>query len=227
MTALSNWDKYELLDFLGKGGMGLVYRARDRHLDRVVAIKFVLEANAKMAARFLSEARAQSRIDHPNICRVYEVGEVGGRAYIALQFVQGEPLQRIAKRLSLEEKILVVRDVAAAIQEAHRLGVVHRDLKPSNVMVERTPEGRWFPVVMDFGLARELAVNPPSADSELVQGTPAYMSPEQARGDLSVVDRRSDIYSIGRSPAPVFCLSPSGSQSQSPIEAFAQEGGTL
>ena len=192
-----NWDKYELLDFLGKGGMGLVYRARDRHLDRVVAIKFVLEANPKMAARFLSEARAQSRIDHPNICRVYEVGEVGGRAYIALQFVQGEPLQRIVKRLSLEEKILVVRDVAAAIQEAHRLGVVHRDLKPSNVLVERTPEGRWFPVVMDFGLARELSVNPPSADAELVQGTPAYMSPEQARGDRSVVDRRSDIYSLG------------------------------
>ena len=192
-----NWDKYELLDFLGKGGMGLVYRARDRHLDRVVAIKFVLEANPKMAARFLSEARAQSRIDHPNICRVYEVGEVGGAAYIALQFVQGEPLQRVAKRLSFEEKILVVRDVAAAIQEAHRLGVVHRDLKPSNVLVERTPEGRWFPVVMDFGLARELSVNPPPADSELVQGTPAYMSPEQARGDLSVVDRRSDIYSLG------------------------------
>lgn len=192
-----NWDKYEILDFLGKGGMGLVYRARDRHLDRVVAIKFVLEANSKMAARFLSEARAQSRIDHPNICRVYEVGEVGGRAYIALQFVQGAPLQRIAKRLSLEEKILVVRDVAAAIHEAHRLGVVHRDLKPSNVLVERTPEGRWFPVVMDFGLARELSVNSTPLDSELVQGTPAYMSPEQARGDLSVVDRRSDIYSLG------------------------------
>jgi serine/threonine-protein kinase len=192
-----NWDKYELLGFLGKGGMGLVYRARDRRLDRVVAIKFVLEANAKMAARFLCEARAQSRIDHPNICRVYEVGEVAGRAYIALQFVQGQPLQRVAKRLSLEEKILVVRDVAAAIHEAHRLGVVHRDLKPSNVLVEHTPEGRWVPVVMDFGLARELSSNPSPADSELVQGTPAYMSPEQARGDLSVVDRRSDVYSLG------------------------------
>jgi serine/threonine-protein kinase len=192
-----NWDKYELLGFLGKGGMGLVYRARDRCLDRVVAIKFVLEANAKMTARFLCEARAQSRIDHPNVCRVYEVGEVAGRAYIALQFVQGEPLQRVAKRLSLEEKILVVRDVAVAIHEAHRLGVVHRDLKPSNVLIERTPDGRWFPVVMDFGLARELSINPSPLDSELVQGTPAYMSPEQARGDMSAVDRRSDVYSLG------------------------------
>src|SRR4029077_7451329 len=118
-----HWDKYELLGYLGKGGMGLVYRARGRRLDRVVAIKFVLEANAKMTARFLCEARAQSRIDHPNVCRVYEVGEIEGHAYIALQFVQGEPLQRVAKRLSLEEKILVVRDVAAAIHEAHAFGV--------------------------------------------------------------------------------------------------------
>jgi serine/threonine-protein kinase len=194
-----NWDKYELLDFLGKGGMGLVFRARDRKLDRIVAIKFVLEANQKMAARFLCEARAQSRIDHPNICRVYEVGEIAEHAYIALQYVQGKPLQREAHRLSLEEKILVIRDVAAAIHEAHRLGVVHRDLKPSNILVERTAEGRWFPVVMDFGLARELSVNTPSMDPELVQGTPAYMSPEQARGDSGVIDRRSDVYSLGAS----------------------------
>jgi serine/threonine-protein kinase len=194
-----NWDKYELLDFLGKGGMGLVFRARDRKLDRIVAIKFVLEANQKMAARFLCEARAQSRIDHPSICRVYEVGEIAEHAYIALQYVQGKPLQREAHRLSLEEKILVIRDVAAAIHEAHRLGVVHRDLKPSNILVERTTEGRWFPVVMDFGLARELSVNPPSMDPELVQGTPAYMSPEQARGDSGVIDRRSDVYSLGAS----------------------------
>lgn len=192
-----NWDRYELLDFLGKGGMGLVFRAKDRRLGRVCALKFVIEANAKMAARFLCEARAQSRIDHPNICRVYEVGEVEGRAYIALQLVQGEPLQRIARRLSLDEKILVMRKVALAIHEAHRLGVVHRDLKPSNILVERDPEGRWFPVVMDFGLARELPFDPSSSDSEFVHGTPAYMSPEQARGDGVVVDRRSDVYSLG------------------------------
>ncbi len=194
-----NWDKYELLGFLGKGGMGLVYRARDRRLGRVVAIKFVLEASAKMAARLLCEARAQSRIDHPNICRVYEVGEVSGHAYIALQLVQGEPLQHVARRLSLDEKIAVMRDVVTAIHEAHRLGVVHRDLKPSNVLVERDLNGKWFPIVIDFGLARELPSDPytPDPDSEFVHGTPAYMSPEQARGDAGAVDRRSDIYSLG------------------------------
>lgn len=191
-----DWDRYEVLDFLGKGGMGSVYRARDRRLDRIVAIKFVLEANAKMAARFLCEARAQSRIDHPGICRVYEVGEVAGHAYIALQLIQGESLQRISRRLSLDEKISVMRDVATAIHEAHRLGVVHRDIKPSNVLVERCPDGKWFPIVMDFGLARELPLDPSTPDSELVQGTPAYMSPEQARGE-ACADRRSDVYSLG------------------------------
>ena len=191
-----NWDRYELLDFLGKGGMGLVYRARDRRLGRIVALKFVLEASSKMTARFLCEARAQSRIDHPNICRVYEVGEVAGHAYIALQLVHGESLQRVARRLSLDEKISVMRDVSKAIHEAHRHSVVHRDLKPSNILVERDPEGRWFPIVMDFGLARELPLDPATPDSELVQGTPAYMSPEQARGD-ACTDRRSDVYSLG------------------------------
>ena len=192
-----DWDRYELLNFLGKGGMGSVYRARDKRLDRIVAIKFVLGADPKMTTRFLYEARAQSRVDHPNICRVYEVGEVAGRAYIALQFVRGEPLHRVAKQLSLDEKVTVMRDIASAVHEAHRLSIVHRDLKPSNVLVERTEDGRWFPVVMDFGLARELSVDPSTADSEVVQGTPAYMSPEQVRGDASAIDRRSDVYSLG------------------------------
>src|SRR6185369_2698589 len=94
----------------------------------------------------------------PSVCRVYEVGEVSGRAYIALQFVDGEPLHKAAARMSLDDKIAVVRDVALAVHEAHQLGIVHRDLKPSNVLVERTGTGRWFPVVMDFGLARETTV---------------------------------------------------------------------
>ena len=194
---VGHWDRYELLDVLGKGGMGVVYRARDRRLERTVAIKFILGADPALTMRFLREARAQARIDHPNICRVYEVGEVQGRAYIALQLVDGEPLHVAGARMSLDERVAVLRDVAAAIQEAHRLGIVHRDLKPANVVVERTEDGRWLPVVMDFGLAREITVGPGLTESGMPLGTPAYMSPEQARGDVRAVDRRSDVYSLG------------------------------
>ncbi|HEY2744383.1 MAG TPA: serine/threonine-protein kinase, partial [Polyangia bacterium] len=194
---VAQWDRYELLDLLGRGGMGVVYKARDRRLDRTVAIKFILGADPNLTMRLLREARAQARIDHPNVCRVYEVGEVEGRAYIALQFVDGEPLYRVAAKMTLDEKIAVLRDVAVAIHEAHRLGIVHRDLKPANIMIERAEDGRCVPIVMDFGLAREATIEAGLTESGALIGTPAYMSPEQARGDLRAVDRRSDVYSLG------------------------------
>jgi serine/threonine-protein kinase len=192
-----SWDRYELLELLGKGGMGVVYKARDRRLDRTVAIKLILGADPDLAMRFLREARAQARIDHANVCRVFEAGEVDGRAYIALQFVEGEALSRAAALMSLEDKVAVMRDVALAIQEAHRLGIVHRDIKPANIMVERGEDGRWVPIVMDFGLAREVTVEAGLTRSGVLLGTPAYMSPEQARGDMRAIDRRSDVYSLG------------------------------
>jgi len=194
---VAKWDRYELLDLLGKGGMGVVYKARDRRLDRTVAIKFILGADPNLTMRFLREARAQARIDHPNVCRVHEVGEVEGRAYIAIQFVEGETLSRAAPKMSLDQKVAVMRDVALAIQEAHRLGIVHRDLKPGNIMVERNDDGSWLPIVMDFGLAREATIEAGITESGALIGTPAYMSPEQARGDVRAVDRRSDVYSLG------------------------------
>jgi len=175
----SAWDRYEILELLGRGGMGAVYKARDRRLDRTVAIKFIRGAGPKLTLRLLREARAQARIDHPNVCRVYEVGEIEGRAYIALQLVTGEPLHEAAVHMSLEHKVAVMRDVALAIQEAHRLGIVHRDLKPANIAVERTPDGRWFPIVMDFGLAHEATVEVGITESGRCSARPRTCRPSR------------------------------------------------
>jgi serine/threonine-protein kinase len=193
----ATWDRYEIVEALGEGGMGAVYKARDRRLGRTVALKFILGAHPNLVLRFLQEARAQARIDHPNICRVYEVGQVDGRAYIAMQLVNGIDLSAAAPRMSLDQQVAAMRDIALAIHEAHKLGIVHRDLKPANILVEQKEDGRWFPLLMDFGLARELTAEEGLTESGALLGTPAYMSPEQARGELRVVDRRSDVYGLG------------------------------
>jgi serine/threonine-protein kinase len=146
---------YELLELLGEGAMGAVYKARDRRLGRTVAIKLAHGVDPKLALRFRREAHAQGRIKHRNVCVVHSVGIAAGRPYIVLQLVQGEPLHRAAARMSLDEKLAVLRDAAAGVHEANRLGIVHRDVKPANVVVEQADDGHWVPVVTDFGLARE------------------------------------------------------------------------
>ena len=157
--SIRDWDRYELLELLGRGGMGVVWKARDRRLGRIVAVKLIRGADPNLAMRFVQEARAQARIDHPGICKVFEVGEVDGKSYIAMQFVDGQRLDKAAATMGPEEKVRAIRAVAEAIHEAHKLGIVHRDLKPANILVEGAADGRAAPVVMDFGLARETTVD--------------------------------------------------------------------
>jgi tRNA A-37 threonylcarbamoyl transferase component Bud32 len=196
-----SWDRYEILRLLGRGGMGSVYEARDRRLGRHVAIKFIDSVNRLTTRRFLQEARAQARMDHPNVCKVLEVGEVEGKAYIAMQLIRGVALAQAARSLALDDKVRLMKTVTEAVHAAHRLGIIHRDIKPGNIMVEAVEgaeePGAARPVLMDFGLAREASETKGLTESGAVMGTPAYMPPEQARGDVRSIDPRSDVYSLG------------------------------
>jgi tetratricopeptide (TPR) repeat protein len=193
--------RYELRELLGEGGMGSVYLAHDTQLDRPVALKlprFADEERPQARERFLREARAAAGLRHPNICPVYDAGELGPDLYLSMAYVEGEPLSRRLRRegpLPAREAATLARAVALAMDEAHRHGVIHRDLKPSNVMLDL----RGQPVVMDFGLARRAGT---AGDVRLtgagsVLGTPQYMSPEQAAGDSAAVGPASDVYSLG------------------------------
>jgi len=188
-------ERFGELEFLGSGGMGTVYRARDRQLGRDVAIKFLHHADPETNRLLLREARAQARLTHENACRVYEAGIDGARPYIIMQYIAGEPLDLACKRMTLEEKVRAVEDIALALHEAHRLGIVHRDVKPSNIMIERGEDGTYKPYIMDFGIAREIGRSSQTTSS--FAGTPSYMAPEQARGDVEALDRRTDVYSLG------------------------------
>jgi len=179
--------RYVLAEPLGRGGMGEVWKARDMQLDRWVALKLLTSSDDEAAVRFMHEARTAAKLAHPNIAAVHEVGEAGGRRFIAMQLVNGPTLKDAPKR-DRRTLAAVVRDAARAIEYAHAQGVIHRDLKPENIMIEAD---RVF--VMDFGLAR--AQHGARSISGLIVGTPAYMPPEQARGDR--VDARADVYALG------------------------------
>src|SRR5262249_24433832 len=141
-------------------------------------------------------AQAQARIDHPHVCKVYEVGDVEGNPYIAMQFIDGPSLKNVISSTTLEEKVKLMVEVAEGLHAAHRLGLIHRDVKPSNIMLERDGQQQWHPYVMDFGLARAINDKSDTLTGTIV-GTPAYMSPEQALGEVHRLDRRADVYSLG------------------------------
>ena len=193
---LGGWERYQLEGEIGRGGMGVVYRAWDRDLERPVALKFIRGDDPELIRRFVREARAQARVDHPNVCSIFEVGQHGGRLYIAMQLVDGTPLSQLVDALRPEQSVEVVRVVAEAVHEAHRLGLIHRDLKPANIMVEQRADGSWSPTVLDFGLARSEAPDGLTVTGMAI-GTPGYMAPEQIAGDVATVDRRCDVYALG------------------------------
>jgi serine/threonine-protein kinase len=176
--------------------MGTVYRAVDPRLGRTVAVKLLRGNDPSLGRRFIAEARAQARIQHEHVCRVYEAGEADGEPYIVMQFINGDPLARVRGRLTLEQQVKLIQDVAWAVHEAHRLGMIHRDLKPGNILVEPREDGTWKPYVVDFGLVRQVEEHGQTQTGEVL-GTPAYMSPEQANGDVHTLDPRSDVYSLG------------------------------
>lgn len=126
--ALRRWTRYEITEVLGQGGMGVVYKARDRRLGRTVALKFIRLADPKMVQRFVNEARAQARITHDNICKVYEVDEVASQPYIAMEYIDGHSVLGLNDKLSLIQKVRLIQDVAEALHSAHRLGIIHRVL---------------------------------------------------------------------------------------------------
>lgn len=186
---------YKTAVAIGSGGMGEVFKAWDPGLERFVAIKFLRSNDPVLVERLLREARAQARLDHPSICKIYEVGEDEGRPFIAMEFVDGKPLDVAVREMSVEQKVLLMAGVADAVQAAHSAGLIHRDLKPANILV-REEEGEFRPYVLDFGIA-QIEEAPGLTLTGQVIGTPGYISPEQARGDTTTLDRRTDIFSLG------------------------------
>jgi serine/threonine protein kinase len=190
-------ERYELLHLLGHGGMGLVYKARDRVSGDVIALKVInpgIASSSHVIERFKAELRLARKITHKNVCRVYDLSQFGNIHALSMEYVEGETLRQILRRnetLSLRHGLKLIRQVIDALDEAHRQEVVHRDLKPENIMVANDSTVK----VMDFGLARSLADDTSATVAGVVLGTPAYMSPEQAAGKAA--DRRSDIYALG------------------------------
>lgn len=186
--------RYRIVSLLGSGGMGEVYRADDMKLGQQVALKFLPAAFAHDLAQLdllHEEVRLGRQVAHPNVCRVYDIGEWDGAHFVAMEYVDGEDLARLLQRigrLSHDKAVEIARGLAAGLAAAHAKGILHRDLKPANIMID----GRGEPRITDFGLAM---TSEESAGSKIVAGTPAYMAPEQLEGKPASV--QSDLYALG------------------------------
>jgi serine/threonine-protein kinase len=189
---------YEILGVLGRGGMGVVYHARQTKLKRLVALKMILagaHAGPQELERFRLEAEAIARLQHPNVVQIYEVGEHEGKPYFSLEFVDGGSLQNTltGTPLPAREAARLVETLARAMQAAHQDGVIHRDLKPANVLLTKT----GIPKITDFGLAKQLGQDSGQSHTGQIMGTPSYMAPEQAAGNVKTIGAAADIYALG------------------------------
>jgi serine/threonine protein kinase len=189
----TNISHYKILEKLGEGGMGVVYKAQDTTLDRLVALKFLpahLSASEADKARFIQEAKAAATLNHPNICTIYGIEQAEGKDFISMEFVDGQTLQQKKANLSMKQALEIGIQVADGLAAAHEKGIVHRDIKPENIMIRKDGIAQ----VMDFGLAKLRGASRLTKEGSTV-GTAGYMSPEQVQGQDA--DHRSDIFSLG------------------------------
>lgn len=201
-TPSSDLGKYVKLGVLGRGGMGIVVKAWDRQLRRYVALKFLETTSPEDLKRFQREAQLAASLRHPHIVQVHEMGTIHGRPYIAMDYVQGTSLEKLGGKLPARRTVEIFSPICDAIAAAHARKIVHRDIKPHNIMIDlgSASDGRarrLHTFIMDFGLAKVVNVDSSLSISGVIMGTPHYMSPEQASGELGRVDHRTDIYSLG------------------------------
>ncbi len=189
---------YRLIEEIGRGGMGVVFRAHQITLDREVAVKMILRGRLASESdfhRFIAEASATARLDHPGIVPIYEVGDIEGRPFFSMKLVDGKTLSQLVAQGPIEQReaARIVAGIARAIGYAHSCGVLHRDVKPSNILLS----GEGMPMITDFGLAKQVGASADLTRSGMLVGTPAYMSPEQAGNRRDLIGTSTDVYSLG------------------------------